>query len=419
MSPLLPPGAVRPDYSGYNLSGIPWTALKTLGVKTERPGLPSEAFGSVETSGIENVVLFLFDGLGYREWKRQAGKGFFGAMTTRGNVRPISTVFPSTTAAALTTVSTGLTPQEHGLPEWYVYMEEVGAVILTLPFVRAGEWGRDTLLGAMDPRDLFDGRTIFRRLRDSGVPSASFASRTLANSAYSRLSRRGANVVPYMSASDLSVSLRRHLETSRGPKFIYVYWSSVDTLEHAYGPNTDEAGVEASLISHALQEGFLNRLSRGVAKRTLVMATADHGQLNVNPRKTLYLNRFRKVTDSLNSSPSGAKIPPWGSARDVYLSVKEDRLSEMETYLSGKLEGVASVLRTDEAVRLGLFGLGRPTRRFLRRVGNLMILPHGRKMVWYRYAKGESLDMKGHHGGLSRDEMTIPFAVARVSDLQS
>ncbi len=416
---MLPPGAVMPDYSGYCLSGVPWTILTTLGVKSERPGLPPDAFGSVETSGVENVVLFVFDGLGNREWQRQAGRGFFGAMSARGYVRPISTVFPSTTAAALTTISTGLTPQEHGLPEWYVYMEEVGAVILTLPFVRAGEWGRDTLLGSMDPRDLFDGRTIFRRLRDSGVLSASFASRSLANSAYSRVSRRGAEVVPYISASDLSVSLRRRLETSRGRRFFYVYWSSVDTLEHAYGPNTDEAGVEASLISHALQEGFLNTLSREVAKRTLVMATADHGQLNVNPRETLYLNRSRKVMDSLNLSPSGAKIPPWGSARDAYLSVKQDHLSEVESYLSTKLQGVASVLRTGEAVQLGLFGVGRPTRRFLRRVGNLMILPHGKKTVWYRYEKGESLEMRGHHGGLSRDEMTIPFAVARASHLQS
>jgi hypothetical protein len=82
------------------------------------------------------------------------------------------------------------------------------------------------------------------------------------------------------------------------------------------------------------------------------------------------------------------------------------------------LEGVASVLKTEEAVREGLFGTGKPTRKFLRRVGNLMVLPHGTNTVWFRYRKGDSLDLKGHHGGLSKDEMVIPFAAAKVSDLQ-
>ncbi|MDA4124759.1 MAG: alkaline phosphatase family protein [Thaumarchaeota archaeon] len=415
---MLPPGAVKPDYQGYCLSNIPSTAVSLLGVDGGSRVLPDDVFSGTETSGIDNVVLMLFDGLGYKEWVRQAGSGFIGSLTRKGNVRPITTVFPSTTAAALTTISTGLTPQEHGLPEWYVYMQEVGEVIVTLPFSRASESGRDTLVGAMDPRDLFEGETIFERLKASGVGSVSFTNRYLADSAYSKVSRRGAEVVPYMSASDLSVALRRNLEESRGRKLFYVYWSYVDTIEHVFGPNTEEASVEASLVSHAFQEGFLSRLSREAARRTIIIATADHGQLNVNPEETLYLNRYRKLVRSLNLAPSGARIPPWGSARDAYLSVRDDRLDETESYLSKKLEGIASVMRTDEALNEGLFGLGKPSKKFLRRIGNLMILPHGTNTVWYRYKKKDALDLKGHHGGLTRDEMTVPLATARLSDIQ-
>ena len=414
---MVPPGSVKPDYRGYCLSNVPGTALGVLGVHGEGRTLPKDAIGDVDTSGVENVILMLFDGLGYKELTRQTGKGFFGALA-KGNVRPITTVFPSTTAAALTTVSTGLTPQEHGLPEWYVYMQEVGEVIVTLPFSRAGESGRDTLVGSMDPAGLYDGKTIFERLRAAGVPSLSFVSRMLANTAYSKVSRRGAEPVPYMSASDLSVSLRKRLEKSRGPNLFYVYWSYVDTIEHAYGPNTDEATVEASVISHALQEGFLSKLSRETAKRTFVMATADHGQVNVVPEKTLFMNRFRKLTDSLSAAPSGNPIPPWGSARDLFLSIKEERLDEIEAYLSEKLSGIASVVRTRSALEEGLFGLGKPSRRFLRRTGNLMILPHGLGTVWFRYRKGEALNLRGHHGGLTPDEMTIPLATAKLSDVQ-
>ena len=415
---MLPPSSLKPDYGAYCLSNVPLTAVSLLGADGGSRTLPKDALGNAETDGVENVVLMLFDGLGYNEWSRQSGSGFIGSLSKKGSVRPITTVFPSTTAAALTTVSTGLTPQEHGLPEWYVYMQEVGEVIVTLPFARAGEPGRDTLMGVMDPEALFEGETIFEKLRASGIPSVSFTNRVLANSAYSKVSRRGAEVVPYISGSDLSVSLRRHLEESRGPKLLYVYWSFVDTIEHAYGPNTEEAAVEASIISHALQEGFLSKLSHDTARRTLIMATADHGQVNVVPEETLYMNRFRKLVGALEEAPSGRKIPPWGSARDLFLKVKDDRLDEVESYLSKKLDGIATVLKTEEAVKEGLFGLGIPSRRFLRRAGNLLILPHGLKTIWYRYKKGDSLDLRGHHGGLSRDEMTIPLAAARVSDIQ-
>jgi Type I phosphodiesterase / nucleotide pyrophosphatase len=414
---MLPPGAVRPDYTGYCLSNVPSTVLSVFGIRGPRPLLPRDALGGVETSGVENVVLILCDGLGYKEWQRHKGSGFFGTMSSKGSVKPITSVFPSTTAAALTTLSTGLTPQEHGLPEWYVYMDEIGEVIVSLPFTRPGEFGRDTLVGKLSPRALFDGRTIFHRLGGEGVRCVSLTNRALAHTVYSTLSRSGSAVTPYSSGSDLSVSLRRLVERARGPSFFYAYWSMVDNIEHAYGPNTDEAEVEASLISHALQEGFLSKLDRGVAKKTLVLVTADHGQLNVVPEETLYMNRFTKLVRSLSLSPSGRTIPPWGSARDAYMRVDEAKLDEAKSYLEKKLEGIATVLRTEEAVRGGLFGINRPTRKFLRRVGNLMVLPHGTNTVWYRYWKGDALPVRGHHGGLMKDEMTIPLAAARASDL--
>lgn len=388
-----------------------------FGVRGTGPTLPKDAFGDIDTSGVENVILLLCDGLGYDQWKRQSDKGFIGAMS-KGSVRPITTVFPSTTAAALTTVSTGLTPQEHGLPEWFVYMEELGEVITTLPFTRVGDPRRDSLVGTLNPKSLFDGHTIFQQLAEKGIRSTSFMNRALAWTAYSSVSRIGSEITAYNTASDLTVSLRRLVEKSRGPNLFYAYWSYVDTIEHIYGPNTDEAEVETSLISHAFQEGFLSKLSREAAKKTLIIVTADHGQLQVEPEKTLYMNRFRKFANALEKAPSGVRIPPWGSARDAYMRVEEDKLPGIMEYLQGKLDGVASVMTTEDAIAQGLFGVNRPSRKFRRRIGNLMVLPHGNRTVWYRYKKGDALDLRGHHGGMTRAEMTIPLAVARVSDIQ-
>ena len=415
---MVPPGSLKPDYSGYCLSNVPSTALSLLGVDLGRKTLPKDALGGTETLGVENVVLMVVDGLSYRELIRQKGRGLFGSLAAKGNVRPITTVFPSTTAAALTTVSTGLTPQEHGLPEWFVYMDELDEVIVTLPFTKVGDSGRDTLVGQIEPKFLFDGPTIFERLKMNKVRTLSLTNRSLANTAYSKLAHEGSEVLPYASASDLCVSLRRQLERARGRNLFYVYWAYVDTIEHIYGPNTDESEVEASLISYAFKEGFASRLDRETARRTILILTADHGQINVAPEKTLYMNGFRKLASFLERGPTGKVIPPWGSARDTYLRVREDKLDEAKNYLIEKLEGIASVMKTKDAIEEGLFGVNKPSPKFRRRVGNVMILPHGKKTVWYRYREGDSLGLRGHHGGLSKDEMTIPLAVARVSDIQ-
>jgi hypothetical protein len=414
---MIPPGAVKPDYSGYCLSNIPSTLASILGYEDSRPALPKDALGDLDSSGIENVILILCDGFGYNEWKRQSDHGFFGALSSKGNVRSITPVFPSTTSANLTSLATGLTPQEHGLPEWYVYMKEIGAIIITLPFTRVGD-SRDSLVGTLSPHTLFDGDTIYQRLKKAGISSMSFTSRSLANTAYSKVSRAGSDVTGYTSASDLSVMLRKHAERSKGPNYAYVYWSYVDTIEHIYGPATDEALVEGSLISHALYEGFLSKLARVAAKKTLVVVTADHGQLQVDSSRTLYMNRYSRLNRSFQKNPDGSRILPWGSARDTFMLVEEDRLEKTMEYLQKKLEGKATVIKTQEAIEAGLFGINKPTKKFRRRVGNLMVLPHGNRTVWYKYREEEKLKVGGHHGGLTESEMTIPLAAARVSDLQ-
>ena len=79
----------------------------------------------------KKVVLFLIDGFGYKQWLNYADKyEFLKRFTKKGVVTPITTVFPSTTAAALTTINSGLTPQEHGLPEWWVYFDEIGKMTI-------------------------------------------------------------------------------------------------------------------------------------------------------------------------------------------------------------------------------------------------------------------------------------------------
>lgn len=391
--------------------------MSILGVEDGRTRLPRETLGDVETSGVDNVVLFALDGLGWSEWRRQTGSGFFGAMDSKGRAVPITTVFPSTTAAALTTLVTGLTPQEHGLVEWFLYLKEAGMVIQTLPFSPVGARGSDALLSKVNPRVLFHGEPIFARLKREGVHSHSYLSRYISRSAYSRLAHAASSVHGSNSLSDLAVMLRRTLESGRGPSFHYVYWSSIDTLEHVYGPGGEESYLEAAGVSYALKTGLLDRLGRDTASKTLLVVTADHGHVYSPMKDATWLNDHRRVTRSLARGQNGKAVLPWGSPRDVYLRIQDDRLDETYGYLSEELEDTASVVKTADAVASGLFGKGEPSAAFKERVGNIMVLPRGTRSVWYRYPRVEPPSLTGQHGGLHRDEMTVPFAVARASSV--
>lgn len=408
---------VLPRYRSDCVSSIPGSVLSIFGVNHDRPQMPSSAFGDTDIGGVEKVVLFVLDGFGYNEWRRQTKEGFVGAFERKGHIAPITSVFPSTTAAALTSLNTGLTPQEHGLPEWYVYFDEFGATIVTLRFGRMGETKLDTLTAIKSPEVLTSAEPVYKRLTRAGIKCASLTNYGTVGSAYSSVVLSGSRIVPYDGSTELALTLKRELEAARGLTYLFVYWNQIDTVEHRFGPHTTESDLEAASISFVLRRGFLDRVGKKTAKQTLVMATADHGQLQIAPEETLRLNSFRKLTQNLARSDDNNLILPWGSSRDVFVRVRESRLEETIGYLSTKLRDYAHVVRVEEAITAGLFGINSPVSNFIRRVGDLMILPKGRKTLWYLHPGQKPFDMRGHHGGLTRDEMTVPFASARLSDL--
>jgi predicted AlkP superfamily pyrophosphatase or phosphodiesterase len=394
------------------------TILSLFQVDSKRT-LPKEPMASfIETDDIRTVVLIVVDGLGYDTWLQHSHDGgFLGVLTDKGLVFPITTVFPSTTAAALTTLSTGLTPQEHGLPEWHVYIRDLDMIIATLPFSPMGQRGQDRLLDNASPRILFSGVPMHYILRRAGVKTQALLSSHLAGSAYTRMALRGSEITPYASLSDMAVKLAKKVEDAKERTFVYAYWDGIDTIGHLYGPNTREFRAETSTFSDVLKREFVEEVSRDSANRTLVLVTADHGQLSVAPEETLYLNKLKNVTRNFMISDQGRPIPPSWSPRDVALYIDDGKVNKVCDYLSKTLGDRALVIETQDAVRRGLFGIGLPSKRFLERAGNLLILPRRNEMVWYEHSKGRKFELLGMHGGLSKTEMLVPFAVSNLRQL--
>ena len=140
--------------------------------------------------------------------------------------------------------------------------------------------------------------------------------------------------------------------------------------------------------------------------------TADHGQTAVDPATTIYLNTdpaFSGFEKYVRANKKGELIIPGGSCRNMIIYLKDGVLEEAQTFLSERLAGKADVLTIPQLIEAGLFGKEPLHPGFVERAGDLMILPYKSESVWW-YEKGRfEQRFYGHHGGLTAEEVHIPF----------
>lgn len=412
-------GFIYPRYDGYSLYNLVPTIYKLFNLNSGKISLPQDLYKNYINKS-QKIVLFIADGFGYNQYKNlKAEISLLDKIYQKGNVFPITSVFPSTTTASLTTLATGLTPEEHGLFEWNLYIEELDEIIQTLPFSHLGKTAKtDELLElGISPNILISQETIHSDLSRKGINSYVFSDIAIANSSYSRISSKGAEKVVFEYLSDLIFNLLDFLTNKKGPALFYVYWAGIDSQGHKFSPKSKQYFLEAKIFFDSLQELLIKKLDKKTLEESLFLLTSDHGQVSINPGETTYLNNDKKLILFLKKSKNGKTILPTGNLRDVFLFV-DDKMINQTIYNLDKAYGkLAYVLKTEDAIKGGLFGKGNPSKTFLQRAGNIIILPYKNNTIWYEHIKGEFVTYKGHHGGLSEDEMLIPFAIARFKDL--
>jgi predicted AlkP superfamily pyrophosphatase or phosphodiesterase len=416
-------GLILPRYDGYSLLNVPNTAFQILGFKPPGPALSELITKHIDASGIKKVLLLLIDGFGYKMFLDSYRKsGLFKAIAEHGIVAPITSNFPPTTAASITTMNTGLTPQQHALQEWNLYFNEVDEIIKPLPLTTIDNKHEPLTKIKENPAILYNGSTIYEEMNKQKLKSVIVQTIGLASSTYNKLMNRGAEMITYTTASDMALKSRKAIEEINSG-YVYAYTDYVDFTAHVYGPQSNESVSEIINLGEVIQRNLIGGLSRKVAEETLFMITADHGHIQVDPKKIIFLEEDKLLAEAYEIGPRSKPILPCGLSRDVFLHIRKEMEDEIIEHLSRKLIGRAKVIKTEDAVRMGLFGVGTVNREFFNRVGNVIILPEDNIQVWYnktdydKYQKGNKPQLLGMHGGISEDEMIIPFAACRLSEL--
>lgn len=401
--------AFYPYYDRLSLANLPasvchWLGIPAFGQAPLRPELLSAAGGP-----FRRVVLVVVDGLGLGqlEYFIELGKqknsrlSLWPTLLSEGMLAPLTSVVPSTTTSALTTLWTGRTPAEHGVMGYEMYLKEyslVANMILHTPASYAGDVGGLQRAG-FKPETFLPVGTLGPHLAAHGVQCSAFQHLSIARSGLSSMLFPQVNVIPFRTLSDLWVSTAATLQNQPvGSSYTYIYWGDLDDLCHRYGPQDRRVELEFASFS-TLFEDFIHTLRRGARGDTLLLLTADHGHLHTPANADYELSNHPALSSCLHLLPSGEN-------RLAYLFLRPGKEQQCLDYINRTWPGKFDLMPSSQVISSGLFGGGTHHPRLADRLGDWVMFAAEDAYLWWA-AKENTL--RGRHGGLSRTEMLIPL----------
>jgi predicted AlkP superfamily pyrophosphatase or phosphodiesterase len=373
--------------------------------------LPKRILNELASNRYDAVVFFLIDGFGWRSFEKFQAGPFLQEISKTGTVTKLTSQFPSTTAAHITTIHTGMPVGEHGVFEWYYYEPILDKVIAPLLYSFSGTSQRDTLKPTgIKPSSLYPTATLYQPLKKQGLSATILQQREYTPSTYSDKLFKGARVSAYRTLPEALINLAGKLAEAQPPSYFFCYFDRIDGIGHEYGPDSPQLEAEILVFLLTMQQIFLKALA-GNHRKILFMLTADHGQVETDPQTTIYINRdpaFAGIEKLLKTNHLGELIVPAGSARDFFLYIQDGRIDEAQAFLASRLEGLAEVRKVTDLMDAGYFG---PliSSKLRGRAGDLVILPYRHQSVWWYEKDKFEQKFRGHHGGLTKEELEIPL----------
>lgn len=409
----LPQGGayLYPNYAGNSILNVPDTVCRLLGVPeiAGRPldGVLFQPLGE----GVKRVVTILVDALALHRLQRWMSDGtapVWQEVMRAGVLAPLTSITPSTTCAALTSLWTGRSPTEHGIVGYELWLKEYGVVanmILHSPIQFRNATGSLESAG-FDPRTYLPFPTLGTHLKAHGVQAHAFQHYSLNGSGLSQMFLKDVKMHSWGSPAELWVNVRQTLEAASPEErmYLWVYWSGVDSLSHRYGPEDERAAGDFAVFSAAFERHFWHALSTAARKDTAILLLADHGQIDTPPAAHYQLRNHPDLDSLLH-------INPTGEHRLFFLYPRPGQRQAVASYLTRAWGDEFRVFDSLQVLESGLYGPGEPHPALRDRLGDLTVLPDERAYLWWPY-KDDPL--RGRHGGLNPQEMLVPFLAARL-----
>ena len=406
-------GVPLPAYRGRSLANLAAGLARSLG----RPGaaaplLPGllPALDPLNGETPEGpVVVFLVDGLGWLALRSSAARrpgGAAGRWLLRA--RPLTSVFPTTTTVALTSLSTGAAPGQHGVVGHRVYLPRYDSVVEMLRMSPLGVSAAETLVGPdWSPSKVSGVPSIFR----GGLDAVAITRDRYAGSGFTRLLYDGADFLAYTTASDFALALRDVLARPEPPSLVFAYWEDLDVVQHVRGPKPELVDLEIDRVD-ALLTYVAGELPPARARRTRWVITGDHGQVPMDPDHQLVADRDAELSEHLSRPPSGDR-------RATFFAARPGREEALREALEARRTPGGHLIEMPRALEGGLFGPPPYHPELRERLGDFLLLTHSPGGVSYTPpgVRARGHPMRGAHGGLEPEELLVPLIAGPLSEL--
>jgi hypothetical protein len=381
---------IMPDYHGGSIVNLMASIVQALGAEEEQyPSLRALPAARLTS---RNIVLLVIDGLGHDNLIAHCGDG----VLARHVQDRITSVFPATTATAITTFLTGTAPQQHGVTGWFTYFRELGAVLAVLPY-RPRHGGSAP---AVPAHMLLEHAPVFNRLE---ARSHVVAPDRILHSEFNTAHNGAARLHAFTSLGEMFKTITNILRAQGERNYVYAYWPELDRLAHEHGIASREAVGHLAKIDAALGD-FLLRIG---GTSTTVIVTADHGFIDARPDQAIELDAHPQLADTL-------VLPLCGERRAAYCYVRATKRAQFIEYVAAHLEEYADLKDSEYLMESGYFGLGPPHPQLHERIGDYTLIMKDRSVI-KDWLPGEPRYVHvGVHGGMSAQEMYVPLIVVEA-----
>jgi predicted AlkP superfamily pyrophosphatase or phosphodiesterase len=361
------PRPVLPDYSGPCITNI----IPALLDWSESPEwLPAPA------RGVDQVVLLVLDGLGWLQLHDRRDLAPHLCSMAGG---PITTIAPSTTAAALTSISTGLPPGEHGLVGYRLWTDSDVLNVLRWSTAR-GDARRLHVPARLQPHAPFAGQ------RPPVITRAEFV-----DTGFTQAHLAGTRFHGYRMTS----TLVNHVAelTRRGEPFVYAYYEGVDKVAHEFGLGTFyDAELRAA-------DRLVAELCEVLPAGCALVVTADHGQLETGDDVV-----------ALHPAVLAQTAAQSGEGRFRWLHARPGRARALHEAALEHHRHQAWVRDRAQVVDDGWLG-PKVTDEAAARLGDVALAAQGRR-AFFDPADTGPFSLVGRHGSLTPEEMWVPLLAA-------
>lgn len=332
-----------------------------------------------------SAIVFVVDGLGALNLRARAGHArFLATAGARGDVA--RTVFPTTTASALTSLLTGVAPGEHGIVGYRVRVPGTDRIVNQLR-----GWDTDGL----DPARWQRTEPLLQAEARGGRPCFVVTKAEYAGTGFTEAILRGGRFVGRDDLGD-RVDTAAGLAAENPGALVYLYAPELDGVGHAHGWESD-AWIAALENADAAARRLAGALAPGVG----AVVTADHGMVDVPRERQVLLGDGDPLLD-------GVRLVG-GEPRMLHLYAEPGAAGRVHEAW-GRSEGARSwVLTRDAAIEAGLFGPAvDPAVR--ERIGDVLVAARA-GVVYYddRVSDKAPQRMIGQHGSLTDQERIVPL----------